>query len=364
MKIAVLILMQFPILLMPYDHSERATPPNESLTGLYGYGLAKNFMQSKTLMLKYIDGMTLAFNWQDLEPQERAYDFSLILQELEWAKLCKKRINIVLYAGNRSPHWIYTKGVDKLTWKRRLKEDQARVRKTDHTQEQAPVFWNTMYLSCWKQLVSALSVAIRDHTSLGYVVITGATPKDYTTGTIIRYDDDWDSVISAGYTYEKHLTAWKDLVDHYTKQFADQHLVLALGPLRPGTSDLSLSTDLVDYIIEHQYKQVHFLSVNLNDTWFQQSEGSRKLRDLLKYAKRHGHSFGYQLIYSVHRNNTFSTSPKLIHSLENTLALGIDDGASWIEVWHDDIILPNKKETGTINPAFASQLETARNQIH
>ncbi len=337
---------------------------NDSIRGLYTYGLAKNFRESTSLKLDYIDGMTIAVNWQDLEPLQGTYDFSIVLAELEWAKKNRKKINVVLYAGSRSPQWIYTRGIPTLEWRRRLKEDQAQQEKAEHTVEKSPVFWNEQYLTWWKKLVSELSNQISKHPSLGYVVITGATPKDYTTGTIIRYDDDWASLINAGYTFEKHEAAWKDLIDHFSSQFSNNELVLALGPLRPGSSDLSLSRALVDYIIQKQHKKIHFISVNLNDTWFKTSSGSKDLRNLLKHAKENGHSFGYQLVYSVHRNNKFKSSEKLINSLENTLALGIDDGASWLEVWHDDVILPSKKVAGTPNNAFESILKSTWKTLH
>lgn len=336
----------------------------QNIQGIFSYGLGKNFRHSSSLKLHYVDGMTIAVNWCDMEPVENQFEFSLIDDELAWAIENKKIINLVLYAGNRSPQWIYNKGVEKIYWTRRLKEDQAKLKGTSHTQEYAPCFWDPVYLNYWKTFLTKLADKYSTHPAIGYINITGPTPKDYTTGTIIRYDEDWQTIEKAGYTLETHQHAWELMIDHYVKLFPRKPLVLAVGPLRPGGSDLRLTTHLIQYIIKKQHKLIRFLSVNLNDTWFQNSPGSIQLRNLLKQAKTQGYFFGYQMIYSVTRNDKFTNTPKLIDNFSATLQLALKDGASWIEIWHDDLILPGKKDINTTNEQYSKELKTTYRQLH
>jgi hypothetical protein len=320
-------------------------------SGIFSYGLAKNFPQSPSVELDYIAGMSAAFTWKDLEPQEGKYDFSQIITALELGSRSGKKINIVLYAGNKSPEWLYQKGIPSISWKRRWKEDQAKMRNEEYSIEKAPVFWDSAYLAAWKKLVTALSEKISDYPALGYVLITGPTPKDYTTGTVIRYNEDWKEVLANGYTHELHLNSWLDMIEHYCRVFPKQTLVVALGPLRPGISELTLSTAIVDFVIIKKLANVAFLCVVLNDTWFADSHGAIELRNLFKRAANNGHSFGYQMNYSVYRMDKFQSSEnKTILDLSKTLDIAVADGASWIEIWHDDVILP--KKNGAPNPVY------------
>jgi hypothetical protein len=299
--------------------------------------------------------MSAAFTWKDLEPQEGNFDFSQVKEALNWGEKFGKKINIILYAGNKSPEWIYIKGIQSISWKRKWKEDRSIQLNEQTTIETAPLFWDAKYLALWKKLVTKLSIEIKQHPALGYVLITGPTPKDYTTGTVIRYNEDWQAVLSMGYTNERHLSAWKDVIEHYHKVFEDTKLVIALGPLRPGTSDLKLSIGVVDYVAQNRFANIAFLCVVLNDTWFVNSPGAIELRHLFQKAESLGLPFGYQMNYSVNRMSKFRVEEnKTILNFSATLDIAVSDGASWIEVWHDDVITPGNYSTP--NPAFQSDL--------
>jgi len=342
------------------DSSRPVKTESQVVKGIYSYGLAKNFMNSTSLNLDYIDVMTAAFTWQDMEPQEGKYDFSQIDGHIAWASSHQKKVNIVLYAGNKSPQWLYEKKIPAIHWSRKWKEDQAIARQSTHEQETAPVFWDLNYLLYWKKFVSVLAERYRDNDHIGYILITGPTPKDYTTGTVIRYDEDWEKVVDLGYTYEKHLAAWTDLVDHYVRVLPMKNLVIALGPLRPATSDLTISEGVTNHVLKQNYGNVQFLCVVLNDTWFTDSPGALKLRSLFKKMKDHGHAFGYQMIYAAQRNDSFKNkSNKLIENFGATLDIAVEDGVSWIEIWHDDIILPKSKSQGNPNAKYSEAIKKA-----
>jgi len=333
----------------------------QATRGIYSFGLAKNFQNSGSLQLPYIAGMSAMFPWMDLEPSEGKYEFGLIHEFLDLAEKQGKKFNIILVAGNKSPEWIYQKGIPTIRWKRRYKEDQAAYNNQKIDEEKAPVFWNTLYLSCWQSLVSALAKEIRDHPALGYVNITGPTPKDYTTGTVIRFDDDWENVLEAGYTKEIHKKAWQDMVDFYVKSFPDQELIVAVGPLRPAVPDYDITKAVISHVKQHAYKQISFIAVILNDTYFVTSYGARNLRDILKAAAKDGYQFGYQVNYSVQRMSRFQNkSKKIINSMDKTLEVALSDGASWVEIWHADII----KGKGTqVNTNYQTAIEQAAGKL-
>jgi hypothetical protein len=334
------------------------------VNGIFAFGMGKNFPQSASLKLPYVSGMSSIFTWESLEPEEGKYDFSEIDKQLQWAGKNKKTLNFCLYAGNKSPGWLSGKGIPYIQWSRRWREDQARLKQATQENEEAPAFWDDAYLGYWKKLVDKLAERYGTNPVLGYVSITGPTPKDLSTGTVIRYDEDWQKVKEAGYTPEKHQAAWKAMIDHYVTVFPSKSLVVALGPLRPGSTDLGLSETVMNYVIGKKYDNVQFLCVILNDTWFVTSGISQRLRNLFKEGARQGHGFGYQLVYSAQKMQGFQKGEnKQINDFGKTLEIAIDDGASWIEIWHDDIIHPKFKQEGKPNDQYTAAIQQAYQQL-
>ncbi len=337
------------------------TQKADPVKGIFSFGKGENFPNTASLQFDYITGMSSIFSWESMEPQEGQYDFTELEKEIDWALKNKKILNICLYAGNKSPSWLRSKKIPMIQWRSDLREDQAKIANTSQNIETAPAFWDATYLNYWKDFISVLANKYNNNPVIGYITITGPTPKDLSTGTVIKHDDDWQKMIEVGYTYEKHIAAWKNVVDHFTKEFPNKSLVIALGPLRPGgSSTLKLSEDVVNYAINKKYSNVHFLCVILNDTWFKTSPISLRLRNLFKKALQNGHSFGYQLIYSAQRMDGFQNQKnKVMLDYNETLNIALVDGASWIEIWHDDIIDPKFKSEGKPNSKYAKAIKNA-----
>ncbi len=337
----------------------------DPIKGIFSFGKGENFPNTASLKLDYIAGMSSIFSWESMEPQEGHYDFTELESEIAWATKNKKKLNICLYAGNKSPSWLSSKNIPMIHWRSDLREDQAKKANATYNIETAPAFWDTSYLSYWRNFIDAFASKYKNNETIGYITITGPTPKDLSTGTVIKHDDDWQKIIEAGYTYEKHVSAWKNIVDHFFRAFPNKPLVIALGPLRPGgSSSLKLSEAVVDYVIDKKYSNVHFLCVILNDTWFKTSFVSTQLRNLFKRTRTNGQTFGYQLIYSAQRMDGFKTQKnKVLIDYNETLNIAIEDGASWIEIWHDDIIDPKYRSEGNPNSKYEVQIKSASTKL-
>lgn len=337
------------------------TLKTDPIKGIFSFGKGENFPNTASLKLDYIAGMSSIFSWESMEPQEGRYDFTELESEIAWASKNKKILNICLYAGNKSPSWLKSKNIPMIHWRSDLREDQAKKANASYSIETAPAFWDKSYLNYWGNFIDAFATKYKNNETIGYITITGPTPKDLSTGTVIKHEDDWQKIIDAGYTYEKHFSAWKNTIDHFNREFPNKALVIALGPLRPGgSSTLKLSEAVVDYVIDKKYNNVHFLCVILNDTWFKTSIVSTQLRNLFKRTRINGQTFGYQLIYSAQRMDGFKTQKnKVLIDYNETLNIAIEDGASWIEIWHDDIIDPKFRAEGKPNTKYEVQIKCA-----
>ncbi|WKZ15384.1 MAG: beta-galactosidase [Candidatus Jettenia caeni] len=345
---------QWSILSAPADnHKTRQIP-----IGIMSFGWGKNFLDTKSLDLPYISGMTAYFGWGDLETEDGKYDFSAIDTLIVLAKTKGKIINLGFYPGANAPEWLYQRGVKSFSWMRKLKEDQARSR-GEFLQRKSPLPWDPIFIKYWKRFISKAAERYKDESTIGYISLTGPVIDELATGILLKDNKDWNRFVSSGYTYDKVLNSWIEIIEHFQKVMPSKRLVLAIGPTRPGDSDVSRSRDIVEYIIKRKYTNISFLCVFLNNTWFLKGGGAANIRKLLKEAKVNGFTFGYQMAQSAHRNATWVKGNAIVKSLRKSLEIGIADDPSWIEVWHDDIIDPSKRKEGIPNSKYIDDLKWA-----
>ncbi|WP_146032932.1 beta-galactosidase [Geothermobacter hydrogeniphilus] len=311
--------------------------------GIYAFGWGDNFQDTPALSVDDIAGMTAYFGWKDLEPEDGKYDFSSIEALLVKAKEENKKINIGIYPGANTPSWVYGYGVKKFSWYVRYREDRRRFSHRDGEQKVSPLPWDSRYLYLWKRFVSHLADTYRGNDSVGYVSLTGPVVDTLTTGLIIKKSEDWRRFVGRGYSIDVLYRSWVDIIDFYHKVFRGRKpLVLGLAPERPGTRDVTLSKKIFKYIVRKNYKDIQFLCVFLNDTWFLRGGGAIGIRTLLKDARKKGFSFGYQMAAPARTSSRWRQDFRVVKSLRRALEIGLDDGASWLEVWHSDLFTKSR----------------------
>ena len=336
------------------------TPPVPR--GIYAFGWGKNFLDTKAFDLPYIAGMTSYWGWSDLEKEDGVYDFRDIDQLIGLARSKGKIINLMFSPGMHAPEWLYRKGVKTSSWEAYWKEERwedkgkSRVLTT-------PLPWDPIFLDHWKRFVSRIAEKYGSEPALGYVMITGPVQRGVTTTIAAKRDVDLKQLEESGYSEQRMLNAWIDIIEHHQKVLGNKRLVLALAMDKRGKPAIRLATDLARYVEDKKYTNTSFFVVFLNDTWFRTSNTTRRIRDLLKQAKADGYSFGYQMGQSAHRGEKRKKSASIVKSLRDCLAIGISDGASWIEVWHPDIIAPHGKDSGTPNAKYVDDLKWAHDAL-
>lgn len=311
--------------------------------GVFAFGWGNNFQKTPVFSVDEVAGMTAYFAWKDLEPKKDVYDFSAIDALINKARAHGKKLNIGIYPGSFAPAWLYEFGIPAFSWYRGYREDRRKSSGMRGEWKKSPIPWDARYLTYWKQFISHLADAYRDNESVGYISLTGPTIDTLTNAIILKNKEDWERFVARGYSIDVLYDAWCNVIEHYHKVFRGKKcLVLAIGPERPASSNTVLAARLVDYVIDRKYNDIAFMSVFLNDTWFMRGGGALGIRRILKKAKKNGFSIGYQMAGPSRTASKWKHDYRVIKSLRAALELGINDGASWIEVWHADLFIRSR----------------------
>jgi hypothetical protein len=330
--------------------------------GIMTFGGGKILLEVKTLDLPYISGVTAFFKWSDLEREDGVYDFRDIDELIRMAKPKGKIVNLMFSSGMHAPEWLFQKGVKTSSWTTYWKENKWAEMGESSTLK-TPLPWDPIYLDYWKRFITKIAEKYGPEPTVGYVSITGPVQRGLTTTIAAKRKADLNQLAASGYSEEKMSNAWIDMIEHYEKVLGNKRLLLALAVDVRGKPAIHRAQDLVRYVEKRKYTNISFMLVFLNDTWFKTSNTTRRLRDLLKDAKADGYTFGYQMGQSAERGAKWKRSASIVKSLRDSLAIGIDDGASWIEVWHPDIVDSEGKNTGAPNMRYAEDLKWAHDAL-
>lgn len=346
------------------SQSAAATPASvpsgpAPIRGLMAFGWGPNYPRSLSLTMPYVDGITAYYGWNELEPNKGQYDFSEIDSLVAWARSNNKIVNIGIYPGSHSPDWLYTAGAASFSWQRPLKEDVAKARGSATQTQKTPLPWDRVYIQNWIDFIKVVGQRYGEAPGVGYIGLTGPTIRDLSSGILLR-GEDWNRFVAAGFTVEKIGKAWEQVIDAYEQAMPNTRLVLAVGMLHPGSNDVTVPQNIISYVKRKGYSNIGYLCVFLNDTWFLNGGGSNRIRELLQGAKRDGHPFGYQLVQSVRRNDSWESNEPIVRDLRQTLKIGMDDGADWIEVWHVDIVAPGSSPSAGQGQAQGQSQAAAR----
>jgi hypothetical protein len=330
--------------------------------GVMSFGWAENFVDTKSMDMPYISGMTAYTGWSSVEKEEGVYDFRALDQLIGMAKAKGKIINIMFSPGMHAPEWLYRKGAKAYSWDSDFPEDQWYAQGKSKIIK-APVSWDPVFLDYWKRFITKIAEKYGSEPAVGYISLTGPVIRGLTATIPVKHEADWRRFLESGYSEDKMMKAWIDVIDHHYKVLPNKRLVLGLAPDRIGRVDIERSKAMVRYIMEKKYNNIAFIVVCLNDTWYKRGNLGRGLRDLLRLAKANGYSFGYQMAQSANRNAKWRRKAPIVNNLKDSFAIAIEDGASWIEVWHDDIIDPAGRAEGRPNARYVADLRWAHDNL-
>lgn len=197
--------------------------PTPGPSGLYVLGLEGRKPEYVEAFLRNpsVDGISLRVGWDQIEPEEGRFDWSVFDAIIPAAKLAGKKLMLRVYTGARSPAWIYERGAERYAF-----IDDNENHRTYGQVLQMPAPWDPVYQSYLRQLVAVFGEEYADNPTVRIVAVTGGGVYDEMHLPDKQDVDRWHS---ASYSDDLLIATWVGLVNHYRAVFPYQLLTVAVA---------------------------------------------------------------------------------------------------------------------------------------
>ena len=168
-----------------------------------------------------LDGFSLRAGWEQVEPSEGNYNWSMFDPVVDYAHQYGKKVMLRVIAGARTPEWVYDAGafpyvfIDNDPWRSTYGEELT-----------VPIPWDPIYQEKWANLVAVMGQRYADHPAVKIVAITGPGH-----GGEMHLGDKGNQAAwtAMGYTNAVMTQAWIDATDVYREAFPHQHLSIGIA---------------------------------------------------------------------------------------------------------------------------------------
>ncbi|HQU99514.1 MAG TPA: beta-galactosidase [Bacteroidia bacterium] len=126
----------------------------QAQTGIWCWAQWREAVPLSIYQNKNITGVSLAFYWQDMEPQPGRYDFTRLNTELSKCVAHNKKAGISVAAGAKAPQWLKDK-TPCLQFSEIRKDGDGKPYEVI-----LPIPWDTTYLNAWQRFINALGAHI------------------------------------------------------------------------------------------------------------------------------------------------------------------------------------------------------------
>ena len=206
----------------------------ESIGGLYALGR----VDEKILANPNVDGLTLRFWWNKIEPAEGQFNWTAVDRDIAKARAHGKKVSITVAAGYGTPAWVYAAGAVpfKFSWSKVWGPPLC-------SQQNLPVPWDPVYLSKWRAFVHQMGMRYDSNPTVVLIKITGVNGGTGETNlprmrskTIERgghsctVSDDLAEWQRVGYTPENLIHGWKAIAEAFSQSFPHKKISIMTGP--------------------------------------------------------------------------------------------------------------------------------------
>lgn len=350
------------------------TAMGTGINGVYALGMPDKPTPAAVAKNPYVDGLTLQFLWDAVEPQEGHFNWSMIDEQIGLASANHKMVSLAVTPGIFSPAWIYTAGAAQFTFTWDKPWGPAPCSKVA-----IPIPWDAVYLSKWEAFVRSLGERYGANPTVSMVRIEGINAQTSelllphsggqdNSPRLVRcpFSDDLRNWQTVGYTRSKVVSTWEAIASVYAQAFPNQNLVLEAGPwgmppiddagnIMPGrATDTSVIPALISYGIGRFGNRFVVQNSGLNAIWNWPAMNQIGLQT----------PTGFQMAWNVTndtqcRMNHFQKPCDPRQMLASAVNRGINAHASYLEIYIPDLLNPTLQ--GVIADAH-SRLASASGQ--
>ena len=301
------------------------TTDSAPVKGIYSLMKGMEPVNSSVLKLPFVEGVSIRIHWDAVEPEEGRFDWSYIDNAFHEVKKAKKKAMLRILPGIHSPEWIYKKGVNSLEFK-----DANPHHKTYGKLSRMPVPWDDAYITEWAKFINILGKRYGSNDTLILVHMAGPTassaemhiPKKGEGKTLIQ---------EAGYSKDKIVKAWREVIDAYSNAFPKK--ALALNIAVPFRKDGALE-EVVQYAVSKIGKRLciqgNWLSAHTANSFY-------PYKVILDIKKNNSANIGFQMLGA-------SKYESRQGSLNMSVEKGLLAGARYFEIYQVDIMEPDNRK--------------------
>ncbi len=314
-----------------------------NIDGVYALGTGntedKDLNSDAILNNPNIDGLSIRLHWDQIEPSEGNYDWSVFDDLIAKAKAAGKKAMLRVTAGAYTPGWVYAAGAQKVT-----ATDQNSYHSTYGQQMTMPVPWDNVYLQKWTEFIKAFGERYRNDSSVVAIQMTG--PSDaaemYLGGAGV--DNNKTLWSSYGWSPDKLVNAWKETIDAYAAAFPGKQLIIDIS--NPVTFDNP--QQMVSDILSYGYQKLG-AGFSVQGNWLAaKTNPSFSLYQMVEsYSSKT--TVGFQMLWFV----TNDPSNRMGGTLRQAIDKGLQAGAKYMEIYSRDLN----------NSSLAGDIEYAHEQL-
>ena len=306
------------------DAAERGFPEPR---GLFALSTGTQPLPAGVYAEPSLAGVSLRAGWADVEPDRGRFTWPFDA-EITRAVAAGKRVMLRVASDARTPAWVYDAGAQPVDFHDRPSAFHA----PNTIARRIPIPWDSVFLDAWTQCIRAMGAQYSDNDVV--VLIQMAGPSAYGGEMHLpKSPDDQARWQRMGYSKTKLVGAWMRIIDAYGEAFPRTALAL------------DISTPIWDDGVVEEV--IAYASTTLGRRFAVQHNGLHAATQATSPIHRLVASYrgraivGFQLLCPVTPRGRFNhDGARFGGSLDEGLRLGLDAGASYIEIYPVDYRTP------------------------
>jgi Beta-galactosidase len=208
-------------------------------TGIYSLTSPGKPVNAAILTNPLVSGVTIRWQWQNVEPIEGVYDWSFFDREIARAANAGKKVLLrIVSGGKNTPSWVFEAGVQTFTFV----DPQSKEKTT------IPIYWDPIFLEKKKNFIAAMGQHFANNPAVKLVSTSCVNSRtdDWMIPDSPKDIKKWQSV---GYTSDKLINACLDIIDATMTAFPNQYVLMGIGRSKNGLDPGAdyVASHVVDY---------------------------------------------------------------------------------------------------------------------
>jgi Spy/CpxP family protein refolding chaperone len=328
-------LLPIPVFLLLFFAAQMVNPSEsaaDNMHGIYTLPSEGKGIDASAAKAPFVTGYSIRVSWKALEPGKGQYNWQPIDEILDLARKNGKYVTLRVLAGVQSPKWIMdSPDIPQL----KLINRNPNQTKYFNKSVILPKIWDNNYLREYYLFLEVLAKRYSNEPLLYWVAVSG--PVTGAACPMLHKDPETMRELEAqGFTREKWSKVWEEAIDRTAQSFPTKSISLCIDVpvFYPELAD-----HLAAYAVNKYGQRMCLQSNGLSAKVFTAAERKQEIGHFLNvFAKyKNKATIGFQMTWAAAWKNK---GRDRLGPLDKAIENGIKLGASYLEIYQDDIIDP------------------------